>query len=244
MAKFATRLEASKRKHTTSPSGAQDEPAMKQQKRTEGEPSSTAANTSSNQEETTPATKPSRPDLYPFKSIKSPKKRPWCAIRVGTGEDAVVIGDPFGKNDDLQISLAIDAGDKGTPSIGINFTISNQLSEKAAGKRKDTGIETPDKKEDHSFTVGWEPGLKIDHEFMIEDFQCRAVGGLKGKAFPGELREHTDSDRKKENLYLMRFRSLSTKSSDIPPETLHGCIIRSHPHPDLVRQLLRQIFHA
>lgn len=163
------------------------------------------ADTSSAQEATATmaaTAQKARPDQYAFPSMKNPKRKPCCAIRVGTDEDSTIIGDPFGKNDGLQISLAIDAGDKGTPSIGINFKISNQLSEKAAGKRKDTGIETPDKKEDHSFTVGWEPGLKIDHEFMMENFQCKAVGGLKCNAFPDEIRELTDSDRKKEYLYL------------------------------------------
>lgn len=92
-----------------------------------------------------------------------------------------------------------DVGSKGTTGVGLNF---KQLSAKAAGKQKDSGIETADKKDDYSFTVGWEAGLKIDHEFKIGDFQCKAVGGLKGNAFPDELRELTDSDRKKENLYL------------------------------------------
>lgn len=74
-------------------------------------------------------------------------------------KDGKVMGDPFRSTPGWAVKVDLDAGAHGQPSIGLDFEFSkaDARSEKA--------------RDQNTFAVGWEPGVKIGGKWMMEDLQ-------------------------------------------------------------------------
>ena len=72
-------------------------------------------------------------------------------------KDGKVMGNPFGSMPGWAVNVDLDAGADGQPSIGLDFEFCK------AGIRS--------RKDQNTFAVGWESGVKIGGKWMTEDLQ-------------------------------------------------------------------------
>ena len=91
-----------------------------------------------------------------FDQLSKPIRLP-CAVMIN--KDGRVMGNPFGSIPGWAVKVDLDAGAHGQPSIGLDF----EFSKAGARSRK--------AKDQNTFAVGWEPGVKIGGKWMIEDLQ-------------------------------------------------------------------------
>ena len=77
-----------------------------------------------------------------------------CAVQI---DDNLIIGNPFeSTSQGYDIKVALDPGRYGQPSVGLNWII----------KKADADIEGKDT--NHSFALGWEAGVKIGGQWMMD----------------------------------------------------------------------------
>ncbi|KAK4696774.1 hypothetical protein P7C71_g1212, partial [Lecanoromycetidae sp. Uapishka_2] len=135
-----------------------------------------------------PVHRTSEHERYPFDSIENPKKSTNCAIQVGrTSQPA---GSPFQALQGWNCKVSLDGGKFGKPSIGLSISINK-------GDKTDRIADAANHK--RFWAVGWEPGVKVGNDWMIESMSWHFVGSQEGQAYPAALRR-LNVEEHKENL--------------------------------------------
>lgn len=78
-----------------------------------------------------------------------------CAVMIN--KDGGIMGNPFGSMPGWAVKVDLDAGAHGQPSIGLDFELSR------------AGVRPKKAKDQNTFAVGWEPGVAIGGQWMMED---------------------------------------------------------------------------
>ena len=131
----------------------------------------------------------------------------WCAVEIGGTE---MMGDPFSKTPGWDVTLTIDPGRTGQPSMGLNF----RFAKDGTDSRGNDGYNT--------FAVGWEPGVQVGGKWMMEDLHVELAKSpsheiMKAITYPPAVQTLCKKQKDEDRLYCMTFRSNVHKSS--PMET-------------------------
>ena len=129
----------------------------------------------------------------------------FCAVRI---DDGKIMGNPFKHPMGWNVKINLEPGKFGQPSIGLNFKFSKD------------GIDS--KLEDHcnTFALDWEPGVKINGKWMVEDFEVveamNPVGADVADTCPAEIKKLCDQNPKvAKRLVCAVFQSNVHKSSPV-----------------------------
>ena len=139
-----------------------------------------------------------------------------CAVMI---EDTGIMGNPFSPTFGWEVKFSIDPGEIGQPSIGLDFAFSK------------TGADSKSNDDYNTFAVGWEPGVKIGVDWMMEDFAAEVAlnpsdPNFRPFTYPAAIKALC-GDRKKDadRLCCISFRSNAHKSSEMSldwPKALRG----------------------
>ena len=141
-------------------------------------------------------------DRYPepidFTAILNPRKKPKCVFRIDNGP---IIGNPFAHPDRCAVSLNIDGGRFGQPSLGLEIKI--------------TRLDPHGKPIPNAATVTedvkWYPGVKMFDQYMMEHLKYADVTQLRGnaKVWPQEILAKLPKGHHEPNLLCVAFQSNS-----------------------------------
>ncbi len=157
---------------------------------------------------------PARARVTSFDHLFKPD-RVRCALVI---EYLDIIGNPFSFTPGWEVRVALEPGTLGQPSIGLDFQFGKDGN--WSSKPKDL----------NSFTVGWEPGVKIADQWMMEDlkiFQAYNPGNpaMRNFTFPDQIRQMNEGQSRKDHvgksrdqLICMTFKSNVHKTSPMRPE--------------------------
>ena len=84
-----------------------------------------------------------------------------CAVQI---ESNAIMGNPFESSEGFDIKFKLDPGRYGQPSVGFDFRISKDGTPLVDAKGNT-------KSDNNSFSMKWEPGVKIGGEWMMEYLQ-------------------------------------------------------------------------
>lgn len=137
-----------------------------------------------------------------------------CAVMINDNE---VMGNPFGYPSGWVLKVNLDPGVEGQPSIGLDFEFP-VASVNAS--------EVPDHK---TFSVGWEPGVKVGGEWMMRDLRIWKATRpsnpeLFDTTFPLAIHKLLENAKGRERAFLLSnlvcasFRSNVHKSSPMRTE--------------------------
>ena len=155
------------------------------------------------------------------------KQKCRCAVRIGSSP---IMGNPFSQTSGWQLKVDLDPGVLAQPSVGLDFKFSKDGSDR--------------KSNDHynSFGVGWEPGVKIGGQWMMDNFiHFKAASppnpGLLEHALPPAIKQLCKKPEDLDRLCCIFFKSNVHKSSEMSPEwakALRGDDWEA-PHANLTR---------
>ena len=149
--------------------------------------------------------KPAKRRPKSFEHFWKPVVRP-CAARIG-GPGDEIMGDPITRPPGWDLKVSIDPGKLGLPSIGLNFKFAKD------------GIDSKrDPNHYNSFAVGWEPGVKIGSEWMMENMIVERAANpsdpnMKDFTFPPEIQKLCKNQDQIDSLFCMVFKSNVHKTS-------------------------------
>ena len=124
----------------------------------------------------------------------------WCAIQIGR---CPVIGSPVGPSDGVSVKIDIDPGRFGKPSLELSFKVVTPSGESQV---------------DHTFSVGWEPGVKIGGQWMMENLAVTLASNPTDPdwlrvTYPPAIKDHMEKDDNKKEFLLSRLMCLSFQSN-------------------------------
>lgn len=163
-----------------------------------------------------PVLKKTRAAEFPFHdTMKSTRPRK-CAIAIDAGGS--IIGNPFGHRPGMKMSVKLDAGGLGTPSIVLNFSVS-----KDGTHSEDVG----DDDHYHHLTVGYEPGVKISDKWMMEELHWEKAATPSDSALlkytlPKEIQDLCTNKHDLHNLYFLTYTVNSHRATHYSDEWLYS----------------------
>lgn len=119
-----------------------------------------------------------------------------CAIKI---DDFRIMGDPFSVTQGRGMKLILGPGRSGRPFIGLTFRFAKD------------GINSRSTDHCETFGIGWEPGVKIGGELMIEGMHFE-------KTFPPAIEKLCRNENDYSRLYCMAFKSNAHKTSPLNME--------------------------
>lgn len=132
-----------------------------------------------------------------------------CAIQI---EGNPITGNPFESTTlGYEIKVDFDPGKYGQPSVGLDFIMSK------------IGVDTKGRDNFHAFALGWEPGVRIGGQWMMENFitfeaQNPPSPKFLERSFPEHIRKIFEEERNKEKapkLLCVAFQSNVHKSTSV-----------------------------
>lgn len=132
------------------------------------------------------------------------------AVMIGTSLDDIM-GNPFANPDGWNVKINLDPGKTGQPSLGLDFKFSKD------------GTDSNNAEHYNSFAVGWEPGVRIEDKFQMENFHAeRATQPTSHEllpfTFPAALQKLCKRQEDADRLVCVTFRSNAHKSSPMNVE--------------------------
>ena len=171
---------------------------------------------------------PTDPNAMETAEFKAVKNRPTsfshlrkitkqrCAVMI---EEQGIMGNPFFPTFGWEVKFGIDPGEIGQPSIGLDFAFSK------------TGADSNSNDDYNTFAVGWEPGVKIGGDWMMQDFAAEEALNPSDPTvvpftYPTAIKALCgDRARAAEKLCCISFKSNAHKSSEMSldwPKALRG----------------------
>ena len=167
-----------------------------------------------------------------FAHLSKPIRLP-CAVLVNSNNK--LMGNPFQATPGWSLRIEFDAGALAQPSIGLNFRFpkfkTGATSKPATSKpsKGQEGATSGNTEDQNTFTVAWEPGVKIGGEWMMENFRIHYAADTSDPDFQAlilspqikELLSNVKEEQRaklRDNLVCAIFRSNVHRSSYMEPE--------------------------
>lgn len=136
--------------------------------------------------------------------------RAWTAVMIGKDVNDIM-GNPFANPKGWSVRISLDPGKLGQPSLGLDFKFSKD------------GIDSSNREHYISFAVGWEPGVRIEDKFQMENFHAEIATNpshpdLLPFTFPAAIQKLCKRQEDAERLICVTFKSNAHKSSPMNVE--------------------------
>ena len=139
-----------------------------------------------------------------FKSMFKDNRPISCAVQVGTEDSVIGHVVPYIKIPGLSIKLRLDPGQLAMPSLALDFSISK------------IGRDSTNQKDWNTFSVGWEPGVEIAGQFMMDHLVFEQYD-IRSPDCPQDIRGMIRSPDEAQRLVRATFQSNAHKRNVYDP---------------------------
>ena len=155
----------------------------------------------------TTGAKPAKSRPTSFEHLFKPGRLP-CAVRI---DRCPIMGNPFSQTPGWDVKVDLDPGRLAQPSVGLDFKFSKD------------GTDSRLKDHYNTFAVGWEPGVRVGDQWMMEGFEVEAAtkpsnAKMLSFTYPAAIRELCKDQKQADRLYCATFQSNVHKTTPMTEE--------------------------